>query len=113
MRMENAAAAATAAAATLCVAVLLLVLQRLLLLLAAVRHKCAGWRNIVAGSLNLIPVFSFSSIKHDLSFMHPLAALSHLPPRFTYIPLVLYYYRHDDYYYHFYYCYYYGTCAIH
>ena len=38
----------------------------------------------VAGSLNLIPVFYFSSFKHGLFFMHPLALLSHFRPRFAY-----------------------------
>ena len=37
--------------------------------------SCAGWPNFGAGSMNLIPVFSFSSIKRDLFLMHPLAVL--------------------------------------
>ena len=39
----------------------------------------------VAGSLNLISAFPFSSFKHDLCLMYPLAVLSHLWPRFAYI----------------------------
>ena len=41
----------------------------------------------VAGSLSLIPVFSFSSFIRDLFLMYPLAALvSHLRPRFGVSP---------------------------
>ena len=72
--------AAAAGAATLCVAVLLL------LLLAAVRH-CVPDGKYVFGSVNVIPVFPFSSFKHDLNLMYPFAVLlyrSHLRPRFAY-----------------------------
>ena len=42
---------------------------------------------VVAGSLNLIPVFSFFSFKRDVFLMAPLGstAVSHLRPRFAYI----------------------------
>ena len=39
-------------------------------------------------SLHLIPVFSFSSFKHDLFLICTLAVLSHVQPRFTYNPMV-------------------------
>ena len=46
-----------------------------------------GMEKNVAGSLNLIPVFSSSSSEHDLFLMYdifiPLAVLSHLRPRFA------------------------------
>ena len=69
-------AAAAAAAAALCVAILVL------LIAAAVRHRVRA--KIVAGSLNLIPVFSFSSFQRDLFLLYPLAMLSRLRPRFAY-----------------------------
>ena len=59
------AAAAAAAAAALCVAILLLLLQQqccCFLLLFVIVCRMAKF---VAGSLNLIPVFSFSSFKRD------------------------------------------------
>ena len=43
-----------------------------------------GMAKTVAGSLNLIPVFSFSSFKHGLFLMCLLSVLSHLRPRFAY-----------------------------
>ena len=46
---------------------------------------CCRMTNFVAGSLNLIPVFFFSSFKRDFFLMYPLAVLSHLRPRFAYI----------------------------
>ena len=62
-------------AAALCVAILLL-----LRLAAAARCCCCNrvldGKNGCCGSLNL-PVFSFSSFKHGLFFMYPLAVLSH------------------------------------
>ena len=36
--------------------------------------SCAGWQKIVAGSLNLIPVLSFSSFKLGLFFSLPLGS---------------------------------------
>ena len=36
---------------------------------------CAEWQNWCRGSLYLIPLFSFSSFKHDLFSMYPLAVL--------------------------------------
>ena len=66
---------AAATAATLCVAILLS------LPLAAVVCRVA---KLVAGSLNLIPVFSFLRSKHAWFVMYPLAVqLSHLRPRFA------------------------------
>ena len=44
-----------------CVAILVL-----LPLLLAVRHRVPDGKNCSRGSLHLIPVFSFSSFKHDL-----------------------------------------------
>ena len=84
--LQNAAAAAAAAAA-LCVAILLLLLQQqclcFLLLFVIVCRRA----KFVAVSLNLIPVFYFSSFIRDLFLMVPLgsAAVSHLRPRFAYI----------------------------
>ena len=54
----------------LCVAILLLLLQQQLLFVIVCRMP-----NFFAGSLNLIPVFSFSSFERDLFLMHPLAVL--------------------------------------
>ena len=42
---------------------------------AAVRHRVPHGKNWCCGSLHLIPVFSFSSFKHDLFSMSPLAVL--------------------------------------
>ena len=67
-RIQSAAAGAVAA---LCVAILLLLPQHqfccFLLLFVIV---CRGDK-IVAGTLNLIPVLSFSSLKRDVLFMYP------------------------------------------
>ena len=60
-RAAAAVAAAAAAAAALCVAILLLLLQQLLLFVIVCQIA-----KIVADSLNLGPVFPFSSFKHDL-----------------------------------------------
>ena len=54
----------------------------LLLFAAAVGHRVPDGKICCCGSLHLIPVFSFSSLKHDLFTMHPLAVLSHLQRRF-------------------------------
>ena len=43
------------------------------LLILAVRHLVPDVAKFVAGSLNLIPVFSSSSFKPDLFLIHPLA----------------------------------------
>ena len=67
--IQGAAAAAAAAAAALCVAMLLLLLQQLLLA-ADVRHRVPVGKICLGGSLNLIPVYCFSSLKHDLRFMY-------------------------------------------
>ena len=77
---------AAASAAALCVPILLLLLMQQccsFLLLFVIMHRAVKF---VAGPLNLIPVFSFSSFKHDLFFMVPLGstAVSHLQPRFAY-----------------------------
>ena len=46
--------------------------------------SCLGW--FVAGSLNLMPVFYFSSFKQDLFLMVPLGStVSHLWLRYAYI----------------------------
>ena len=58
-------------AAALCVAILLLLLLQLVLLFVIVRRMA----KLVAGSLNLIPVFYFSLFKRDVCVMHPLAVL--------------------------------------
>ena len=71
-------------------------LPLLLLLLCALRYcccwcscsfgcstSCARWQ--IAGSLNLIPVFSFSSCKQDLFVVYSSAVLLILPPRFAYV----------------------------
>ena len=69
------AAAAAAATAALCVAILLL----LLLLPAAIRHRAPDGQFAAGSSLNLIPVFSFSSFKRDLFLEAPLGSIvSHL-----------------------------------
>ena len=48
--------------------------------------SCARGPNFVAGSLNPMPVFSFSSFKRDLVLMVLLSSTgSHLRPRFVYI----------------------------
>ena len=62
--------AAAAAADALCVAMLLLLQQQCccLLLLFVIVCRMA---NFVAGSLNLIPVFSFSLFKRALFSMYP------------------------------------------
>ena len=68
-------AAAAAAAAALCVAILLSLLQQrccCFLLLFVIVCWIAKFG---AGSLNLIPVFSFSSFKRDLFLMYTLAVL--------------------------------------
>ena len=79
------AAAAAAAAAALCVALLPLLLQKqqccCFLLLFVIVCLMAMF---VAGTLNLIPVFSFS-IKRDFFLMCSLAVLSHLRLRFAYV----------------------------
>ena len=47
-------------------------------------YTMCGMEKLVAGSLKLIPTFSFSSFKHELFLMYPLAALlSRLWPRFA------------------------------
>ena len=81
--------------------VILLLLLELPLLVMACRMT-----RFVAGSLNLVPVFFFSSFKHDLFrmyYVYPLTVLSHLRPRFVYwntrsqgghqAPLYIYLYR--------------------
>ena len=68
-------AAAAAAAAALCVAILLLLQQQqccCFLLLFVIMCRMAKF---VAGPLNLMPVYSFSSFKRDLLLMYPLAVL--------------------------------------
>ena len=79
--------AAAAAAAALCVTIILLLLLHqqcccfLLLFVIVCRLD-----KFVAGSLNLIPVFSFPSFKLDLFLMVLLGStVSHLRPRFAYI----------------------------
>ena len=76
----------SAAAALLCVAILLLLLQLqcyCILLLFVIVCRIAKF---VAGSLNLIPVFSFPSFKRDIMLRVPLGSnVSHLQPRFAYI----------------------------
>ena len=78
--------AAAAAAAALSVAILLLLLQQqcycfLLLFVIVCRMAKFG-----AGSLNLPPMLSFSSFKHDLFLMVSLGStVSHFRPRFAYI----------------------------
>ena len=63
----------------------MLVLLQLLLLAAAVRHRVQDSKICCCGSLHLILAFSFSSFKHDLFSMYPLAVLSHSQRRlFTY-----------------------------
>ena len=58
-----------------------------LLIPAAVRRRVPDGQSI-AGSLNLIPVFTFPSLKRDVFLMVPLgSAVSHLRPRFAYIHL--------------------------
>ena len=52
------------------------------LLLFVIVYRMA---KLFVGSLNLVPVFSFSSLKHGLLLMYFLAVLSHLRPRFAYI----------------------------
>ena len=71
-----------AAAAVWSVAILLL------LLLAAVRHRVPDGKICCCGSLHLIPVLSFSSLKHDLFSMYPLAVLSHFHRRFLYLKYI-------------------------
>ena len=71
--MQSAVAAAAPAAAALCVAILLLLLRQqccCFLLLVVIVCRMA---NFVAGSLSLIPVFSFSLLKRD--FFNALAVL--------------------------------------
>ena len=51
-----------------CVALLLL----LLLLAAVVRHRVSNGKSSSRGSVHLIPVFPFSSFKHDYFSMYPL-----------------------------------------
>ena len=53
-----------------------------LLLAAAVRHRVPSNTICCCGLLHLIPVFYFSSSKHDLFLMYTLAVLSHVQPRF-------------------------------
>ena len=55
-----------------------------LLLATTVRHRVPDDAICCCGLLHLIPVFYFSSFKHDLSLMYRLAVLSHVQPRFTY-----------------------------
>ena len=70
---------------------LLCVATRILLLLLQQQCFCfvlsfviVCWMaKFVAGSMNLIAVFSSSSLKHDLLSMYPLAVLSHSRPRFV------------------------------
>ena len=69
----GAAAAAAAAAAALCVAMLLLVLQLLLLQLLLFMIVCRTAK-FVAGSVNLIPVCSSSSLKTFI-FTVPLGSI--------------------------------------
>ena len=63
----------------LCVAILLL-----MQLAAAVRHCVPDGKKCCCRSLNLNPVCSWFSFKHDLFSMHPLAVLAHLRPRLAY-----------------------------
>ena len=60
----------------------------MLLLAAAVRHRVQDDAICCYGLLHLIPVFSFSSLKHALFLMYSLAVLSHAQPRFTYNPII-------------------------
>ena len=66
-------------AAACCCLLLLAAACCCLLLLAAAccccSSSCAGWQICSRGSLHLIPVFFFSSFKHDLFSMYPLAVL--------------------------------------
>ena len=68
----------------LCSVAILLLLQQLLLA-AAVRHRVPDGKICSRGSLHLIPVFSFSSFKHDLFSTYPLAVPSHFHSRFFYL----------------------------
>ena len=75
MCIQSAAAAAAAGAAALSVAILLLLLQQqccCFLLLFVIVCRMAKF---VAGSLNLIPVFPFSSFNAIYFWWYPLAAL--------------------------------------
>ena len=74
------------AAAAPCVAILLLLPLQCYCLLLLLVIVCRVTLFVpVVYLLHLIPVFSFSSFKHDLFFMYPLAVLlSHVQPRFTY-----------------------------
>ena len=58
----------------LCVAILVLLQLQSCCLLQLFVIMCR-MPKIVAGPLNLIPVFSFSSFKRDLFLMHPFAVL--------------------------------------
>ena len=68
--------AAAAAAAALSVAILLLLLQQQCCCFLLMFVIVCRMVKFVAGSLNMIPVFYFSSFKRDLCLMvHPLAVL--------------------------------------
>ena len=64
---------------------LVLLLLPLLLLAAAVRHRVLDGKVCSRGPLHLIPVFSFSSFKHDIFLMYPLAVLSRFQGRFFHL----------------------------
>ena len=71
------------ATAAVCVAILLL-LQLAAAACCCCSSSSAGWKNCCCcGSLHLIQVFSFSSFKHDLIFMCPLAVLRRAAVAFT------------------------------
>ena len=58
-----------------------------LLRAAAVRRRVPDDAICSCGLLHLIPVFSFSSFKHDIFLMYHVAVLSHVRPRFTCNPM--------------------------
>ena len=64
-----------------------LLLLQLLLLDATVRHRVLDGKNCSRGSMHLIPVFFFSSLKPDIFSMCPLAVLLHFPRRF-FLPIL-------------------------
>ena len=80
------AADADAADAALSVAIRLLLLQQQCCCFPLLFVIVCLMANFVAGSLNLTPVFYFSSFKRDLFFMVSLGStVSHLRPRFAYL----------------------------
>ena len=69
----------------LCVLLSCCCCSAVLLLDAAVCHRVPDDAICSYGLVHLIPVFSFSSFKHDLFLMYPLAVLSHVQPRFKHV----------------------------